>query len=294
MQLNMKGMLLACLFALPAVLPVCHPVEAAESQRVAEDVKVQVNDSLVQFPDAQPFLDENHKLRVPARAVADKLGVQVDWEPAGAQVKVTLNNGKKSVSLTTGDNHMVIDGKSTDIATPAELIDGKVYVPFRMLSDTFGYISQWDNSNRIAILGTDGKYYAPAWYKPKEEPKMAVMAFSSASGSSIPAYSQIIEAKATAYTASPSENGSHGAVDYMGNPLQLGTIAVDPNVIPLGTKVYIEGYNYDGLPDGGMYATASDIGGAVKGNKIDIFLPESRSKAKMFGVQQVKIYVLGS
>ncbi|CAG7645899.1 stalk domain-containing protein [Paenibacillus allorhizosphaerae] len=290
MQLNIKGMFLACLFALPAVLPVCQKAEAAEPQRLAEDVKVQVNDSLVHFPDAQPFLDENHKLRVPARVVADKLGVQVQWEPAGSQIKVTLANGKKSISLTTGDNHISVDGKSTEIATPAELIDGKVYVPFRLLSDTFGYNSQWDNSNRIAILGTDGKYYAPAWYKPKEQPA----AVSTLSSSAIPSYSKLIEAKATAYTASPSENGGNGPVDYMGNPLQLGTIAVDPNVIPLGTKVYIEGYNYDGLPSGGLYATASDIGGAIKGNKIDIFLPESRSKARMFGVQQVKIYVLGS
>lgn len=279
MKLNIKSMLMACMFALPAVLPVSQPVQAAEPQRIAEDVKVQVNDSLVQFPDAQPFLDENHKLQVPARIVADKLGYQVLWEPAGSEVKVTLKNDQKSVSLTTGDNSVTIDGKTSPSPYKAELIDGRVYVPFRLISDTFGMITQWDNTNRIAILGADGKYHAPAWYKPQEPAQ--------------PAYSKIIDAKATAYTAAPEENG-WGAVDYMGNPLQLGTIAVDPKVIPLGSKVYVEGYTYDGLPAGGMYATATDTGSAIKGNKIDIFLPESRSEARKFGVQQVKIYVLGS
>ncbi len=105
---------------------------------------------------------------------------------------------------------------------------------------------------------------------------------------------KVIEAKATAYTAAPSENGGYGSLDYMGNTLKLGTIAVDPNIIPLGSKVYIEGYNYAGLPTGGMYATATDVGGAIKGNKIDIFVPESPSQASRFGIQQVKVYVLGS
>ncbi|TVY06953.1 stalk domain-containing protein [Paenibacillus cremeus] len=281
MKLNIKNMLIACMFALPTVISASTPAQAAVAvpQKVADDVKVQVNDSLVQFPDAQPFLDENHKLQVPARVVADKLGYQVQWEPAGSEVKVTLKKDDKSVSLTTGDNTVTINGKSTTAPVSASLIDGRVYVPFRLIADSFNINTQWDNSNRIAILGEDGKYHAPAWYKPK------VVA---------PSYSKIVDMKATAYTASPAENGGYGAIDYLGQPLALGTIAVDPSVIPLGSKVYVEGYSYDGLPTGGMYAIASDTGSAIKGNKIDIFLPESRSKAQDFGVQQVKVYVIGS
>lgn len=49
--------------------------------------------------------------------------------------------------------------------------------------------------------------------------------------------------KATAYSADPSENGGWGAVDYFGNDLELGTIAVDPSVIPLGTKVLVTGHS---------------------------------------------------
>lgn len=105
-------------------------------------------------------------------------------------------------------------------------------------------------------------------------------------------YKRVINGTATAYSAAASENGKWGPVDYYGNPLKLGTIAVDPKMIPLGSKVYVTGYSFDGLPKGGMIATATDIGGAIKGNRIDIFVPGPQSKVRKFGIQNVKIYVL--
>lgn len=60
------------------------------------------------------------------------------------------------------------------------------------------------------------------------------------------------------------------------------TIAVDPNIIPMGSKVYIEGL--------GIY-TAEDIGGAIKGNRVDIFM-ETHEQAINFGSKNLKIYIL--
>ncbi|WP_313428311.1 LysM peptidoglycan-binding and 3D domain-containing protein [Siminovitchia terrae] len=88
---------------------------------------------------------------------------------------------------------------------------------------------------------------------------------------------------ATAYTAYC--NGCSGVtatgIDLRENPGQK-VIAVDPSVIPLGSKVQVEGYGT---------AIAGDTGGAIKGNKIDIFVP-SKSEAMNFGVKKVKIKVL--
>ncbi|WP_201007959.1 3D domain-containing protein [Paenibacillus glycanilyticus] len=105
-------------------------------------------------------------------------------------------------------------------------------------------------------------------------------------------FSKQLSIQATAYSGDASENGGWAGLDYFGNKLKVGTVAVDPKVIPLGTKLYVTGYNSDGLPTGGMIATASDVGGAIKGNRIDIYLPGTPAEVSNFGIQNVKVYVL--
>lgn len=105
-------------------------------------------------------------------------------------------------------------------------------------------------------------------------------------------YEKTIQVKASAYSSASSENGGWGAVDYFGNPLKLGTIAVDPNVIPLGTKVLVTGHSHAGLPKKAFLATATDVGGAIKGNRIDIFIPGSQSFVADFGYQYVQLYIV--
>lgn len=85
---------------------------------------------------------------------------------------------------------------------------------------------------------------------------------------------------ATAYSAYDSGNGSYTA---RGTLLRRGIIAVDPNVIPLGTRVYIPGYGE---------AVADDIGGAIVGNRIDIAF-DSHEEAIWFGRQMLEIYIIG-
>ncbi|WP_334071206.1 MULTISPECIES: 3D domain-containing protein [Paenibacillus] len=105
-------------------------------------------------------------------------------------------------------------------------------------------------------------------------------------------YSKTVDVKASAYSASAAENGGWGAVDYFGNPLQLGTIAVDPKVIPMGTKVLVTGHSHANLPKKAFVATATDQGGAIKGRRIDIFIPGKQNDVKTFGFQDVTLYIL--
>lgn len=87
----------------------------------------------------------------------------------------------------------------------------------------------------------------------------------------------------TAYTASCA--GCSGitatGINLKANPNQK-VISVDPNVIPLGSKVWVEGYGE---------AIAGDTGGAIKGNKIDIFIP-SKQAAINWGRKEVKVKIL--
>ncbi|MFZ7944408.1 MULTISPECIES: LysM peptidoglycan-binding and 3D domain-containing protein [Bacillaceae] len=88
---------------------------------------------------------------------------------------------------------------------------------------------------------------------------------------------------ATAYTASCEGCSGTTAtgVDLSANP-DAKVIAVDPSVIPLGSKVYVEGYGE---------AIAADTGGAIKGNRIDVFIP-SKQDAINWGRKQVTVKIL--
>lgn len=94
---------------------------------------------------------------------------------------------------------------------------------------------------------------------------------------------KVITVSASAYTANCK--GCSGitktGVNLKSNPNQK-VIAVDPTVIPLGSKVYVEGYGH---------ATAADIGGAIKGHKIDVFIPK-QSDALKWGRKQVKVTII--
>lgn len=93
---------------------------------------------------------------------------------------------------------------------------------------------------------------------------------------------KVIVMQATAY------DPSAGSKTAMGTRARVGAVAVDPKVIPLGSKLYIE--SMDGFPTYG-YATAEDTGGAIKGNRIDLFY-STNSQALKFGRRNVKVYVL--
>lgn len=95
-------------------------------------------------------------------------------------------------------------------------------------------------------------------------------------------YKRAITMEATAY------DPTAGSKTAMGTRARVGAVAVDPRVIPLGTKLYIE--SMDGFKTYG-FATAEDTGGAIKGNKIDLFYNSNR-EARIFGRRNVKVYVL--
>jgi len=107
-------------------------------------------------------------------------------------------------------------------------------------------------------------------------------------------FKRVIEMKATAYYNSYSETGKKpGSAGFgitaSGMKTRKGTVAVDPHVIPLGTRLYIESMQ-DGVQNYG-YSVAADTGGAIKGNIIDLFF-QTKREVDNWGVRKVKVYVL--
>ena len=128
-------------------------------------------------------------------------------------------------------------------------------------------------SINTAVKSSSNKKTVPSrgYYKPVTSPKV----------SSRGNYSYCIQMVATAYSAPKSAGTASGL------RVAVGRIAVDPRVIPLGTKLYIE--SLDGSKDYG-YAVAADTGSAIKNNKVDLFFDTNR-EACNWGQRSVKVYV---
>jgi uncharacterized protein YabE (DUF348 family) len=90
-------------------------------------------------------------------------------------------------------------------------------------------------------------------------------------------FSSALDVLATSYSYAAGRYTCTGQVAHFGG------VAVDPRVIPLGTRLYVEGYGY---------ATADDIGGAIKGDRMDVFFESERDSVR-WGRRYVKVYILG-
>lgn len=88
----------------------------------------------------------------------------------------------------------------------------------------------------------------------------------------------------TGYSSHPKSTAPFDdGVTALGMPAGYGVVAVDPQVIPLGTRLYVEGYGY---------AIAADVGGGINGRQIDLCF-DSHQDALHFGRQWVKVHILG-
>jgi len=102
---------------------------------------------------------------------------------------------------------------------------------------------------------------------------------------------ETVVVEATGYTAGVESTGKSPehpqyGITYSGVRVRrdaFSTIAADPNVFPLGTILYIPGYGY---------GVVADIGGAIKGNKIDLYFQTKRQVYDEWGKKTVKAYVI--
>lgn len=130
------------------------------------------------------------------------------------------------------------------------------------------------------------------WEKTIQKPEVAIIeegtkdTFITSRGST-ERFTKALEMSATAYDATFASTGKHPdhpqyGITRSGLRVRPGIVAVDPRVIPLGTYLYVEGYGE---------ALAADTGGAIKGNKIDLYFESPKDVAR-YGRKKVKVYIL--
>lgn len=98
-------------------------------------------------------------------------------------------------------------------------------------------------------------------------------------------YTDTVQVRATAYSC---EDYTEPGITYTGTEPRVGEIAVDPKVIPLGTRVFV--VSNDGQYVYGV-ATAEDIGGGIKGNRIDLYF-DTIAECFQFGDRACTVYIL--
>jgi uncharacterized protein YabE (DUF348 family) len=175
---------------------------------------------------------------------------------------------KQDGSLTAGTENIVQEGEEGKVQKTFEVIkENGIEVSRNVVQET----KLKDSKDKIIAVGT------------KTE-----AADTPSRGNEDSAVADEFYVEATAYAAHPSENGTYGGrvltatgMDLTANP-NARVIAVDPNIIPLGSKVWVEGYGY---------AIAGDTGGAIKGHRIDVLMP-NEGQASAWGRKRVKIRIL--
>ncbi len=177
---------------------------------------------------------------------------------------------RKDEDLTMGTEEVIQVGEEGLIEKTYEVVmENEKEISRELKSET----TVKESKNEIVFVGT----------KMAADVSRGTQATQTASTEVSPSGGTEMYVSSTAYTSFC--NGCSGVtttgINLKANP-NVKVIAVDPSVIPLGAEVYVEGYGY---------AIAADTGGAVKGNKIDVFIP-TQEEAYRWGNRRVLIRVL--
>ena len=176
-------------------------------------------------------------------------------------------------------------------------VQGAVSVRSRVVTDPDGSLSITSMGttvsqpvDEIVAYGTQVEPVTQSWLSVTDDVLTHIDAnadgsgtLTTASGQEL-AYTQVLSCKATAYTTQ-RQSWKKTAT---GTTARVGAIAVDPRVIPYGTRMFI--VSADGSITYGV-ATAEDCGGNIKGNRIDLFF-DTYDECVSFGVRACDVYLL--
>lgn len=150
-----RAKLAISVFAIVGIL--CQMQGEAEAAAPAPKYSVQLNDKLVSFPDAKPYLDGADRVQVPIRFLTESMGYQVDWKLEGKQVAVTMKKGTTTVQLKTGDRKIFVNGKAELMDTVPVLKQDRTFVPVRFATEALNAKVTWHQPTLSAIIATDGR-----------------------------------------------------------------------------------------------------------------------------------------
>jgi 3D (Asp-Asp-Asp) domain-containing protein len=209
---------------------------------------------------------------------------RVKYQSTTKTKKVTYKTVKKETSsLYVGQTKVQQKGKNgtKKVTYTSKVVNGKVTKTVVSKTKTVKKAK-----NKVVLVGTKRKNYVQyATNNTSFETKSSggIGTITDCNGKKI-AYKKLVSGSGTAYYA------SSGARTSVGDTVHVGGVAVNPKVIPYGSKLYIES------PDGSFvygYAVANDTGGfATAGTAVVDLFYNTRSQCVQFGRRTVNVYVL--
>lgn len=220
--------------------------------------------------DAASLSNEQNEVTITrVEKVTDVIEEQVDYA-------VVKRNDK---SLAKGKEKVVQDGEEGQVVKHYEVtLENGEEVDRKLIKEE----NQKDSKDKIVAVGTKVQKVQQA--QPSQQAQSQQTQSQPSRSNSSSGVQKTLYMQATAYTAhcTGCSGVTSTGINLRDNPNQK-VIAVDPNVIPLGSKVWVEGYGY---------AIAGDQGSAIKGNRIDLFM-SNKSAALGYGRRSVQVKVYG-
>lgn len=115
----------------------------------AQDVSVNVNGTVIDFPNQKPVVVDGRTL-IPLRGVFDNMGYEIGWN--GETKTVTLSKASDTITINIGESCYYLNGTSYSIDVPAQIINGSTMLPLRAIGDASGCEVLWDAETKMATL----------------------------------------------------------------------------------------------------------------------------------------------
>lgn len=115
---------------------------------------VKFNGEAVEFPDAQPFIDENNRTMIPLRAVTETMGAEVSWDQGSQTAKIEQNDITIVVPIGSNTITVMQNGITSTVKmdTQAVLAKDRTYVPIRFVAESLGaWVSYSDLFSNVQI-----------------------------------------------------------------------------------------------------------------------------------------------
>lgn len=115
----------------------------------AQDINIIVSGEELEC-DVEPFIDENNRILVPFRAIFEKFDAFVEWNVKSKSILCIKDD--LTIKLVINNDKMFVNGKEITLDSPAQIVDGRTFVPLRAISECMGADVKWDFNEKTAYI----------------------------------------------------------------------------------------------------------------------------------------------